>query len=518
MPWEDILVSSKILGHISSGVYRSAGGALKELVSNAYDANATRVVITTNHPSFDIITCRDNGDGMTKDEFVILMKGGIGESRKRIGYDKTKDLDRPIIGWLGIGMLGIAQVCHVFSVTSHHRESKTAFQATIKLIDFLHEKIFDTSPEREKEDLDVGKFSIEPIEFIEEQCGTYIVASDMRSAFVSKFRGFPGNPLPSKFTVFLDKIHSSRSINELGDYWQMIWELSIACPVPYIDSGPFNWVNIAYKKEHRESFNQIKKKLQDYTFEVIIDGLSLRKPIIYPFPQKTYDGKKLKGELFFFSFNEKIYGRPLMLQGYIYLQNGRAVEPFELRGLLIRIRNVAIGLYDSTFLKYPKIEGPRFNWLSGEIYVNEGLESALNIDRDSFNEMHAHYVKLQKITHNILASVFSQASQGVRKRSQSKREKEKKQRIKVVEDILKQEFGTEYGVYFSEEINTEYPIELDMERKILIIYSNNPIWPRSKTMLEQVQFSATAFEIAMSHSEKERKEVFYQTLKNLLSN
>ena len=63
MSWKDITVSSKIVGHISSGVYRSAGGALKELVSNAFDADATQVYITTNWPSFDVITCQDNGIG-----------------------------------------------------------------------------------------------------------------------------------------------------------------------------------------------------------------------------------------------------------------------------------------------------------------------------------------------------------------------------------------------------------------------------------------------------------------------
>lgn len=65
MDWQNIIVSSKILGHISAGVYRSPAGAIKELVSNAFDANATRVAITTNWLSFDIITCRDNGSGMT---------------------------------------------------------------------------------------------------------------------------------------------------------------------------------------------------------------------------------------------------------------------------------------------------------------------------------------------------------------------------------------------------------------------------------------------------------------------
>ena len=125
---ENIRVSSKILGHISAGIYRSPGGALKELISNAFDADATRVVITTNWPSFDVITCRDNGDGMTKEKFKRIMTKEIGDSNKRITNDgNNKDLTnqgRPIIGWLGIGMLGIAQICHEFQIISHHRKLK----------------------------------------------------------------------------------------------------------------------------------------------------------------------------------------------------------------------------------------------------------------------------------------------------------------------------------------------------------------------------------------------------------
>src|SRR5262245_50913080 len=114
MNWENITVSSKILGHLSAGIYRTAGGALKEFVSNAFDANATRVVITTNHPSFDIISCRDNGSGIRAVDFQRIMRGGIGDSLKRVDGDRTSNLSRPVIGRLGIGMLGIAQVCHQF--------------------------------------------------------------------------------------------------------------------------------------------------------------------------------------------------------------------------------------------------------------------------------------------------------------------------------------------------------------------------------------------------------------------
>ncbi len=58
-----IKLSSKTLVHISSGLYRSTANALKELISNAFDADATLVEINTISPRFDTLTCKDNGTG-----------------------------------------------------------------------------------------------------------------------------------------------------------------------------------------------------------------------------------------------------------------------------------------------------------------------------------------------------------------------------------------------------------------------------------------------------------------------
>ena len=174
--WEEITVSKKILGHISAGVYRSAGGALKELVSNAFDANARHVIITTNWPSFDIFTCRDDGDGMTSADFRRIMTGGIGDSIKRITAEYTDDLRRPVIGWLGIGMLGVAQICHEFTITCHHRQTQTAFKATVKLMDFLREKMAESEAAPSgSQPLEVGQFSIEDMIYDANLAGTYIV-------------------------------------------------------------------------------------------------------------------------------------------------------------------------------------------------------------------------------------------------------------------------------------------------------------------------------------------------------
>ena len=81
----ELIVSSKVIGHISEGLYRGPAGVFKELISNAFDANARTVWISTGRPRFDLVSIRDDGDGMTFDKFEEIMTGGIGDSDKRIG-------------------------------------------------------------------------------------------------------------------------------------------------------------------------------------------------------------------------------------------------------------------------------------------------------------------------------------------------------------------------------------------------------------------------------------------------
>ena len=382
--WQEIKVSSKILGHISAGIYRTPGGAIKELVSNAFDADATRVAIATNWPSFDIITCRDNGNGMPPEKFEKIMTQEIGNSTKSTEINEfgenVTDQGRPIIGWLGIGMLGVAQICHEFKLISHNKKEKSAFRAVIRLGDFRDEEEYSVSQEQPVE---VGQYKIETIKYDPIKAGTYVIASEMRTAFVMKFRKSLGKkpiPLPSKFSEFLKVIHRARSIKSLSDYWQMVWELSLACPIPYKDEGPFNWEKIDAESELKTQLIELQKGLNGYKFDVVIDGLSLRKPIQFPLFSPTLPKKKqTRGRLFKLNKLVDVFGGTLKLFGYIYLQYSRAVEPMELRGLLIRLRNTAIGTYDSTLFQYPKVPSPPFNWLSGEIYVKGDLELALDI-------------------------------------------------------------------------------------------------------------------------------------------
>src|SRR5690242_6153004 len=96
----DIVAAQKIIADISTGVYRSPAAALKELISNAYDADATVVTVDTDPPHFRTLSIEDNGTGMSIDKFLDVVSH-IGGSKKRIERDASPVYKRKLIGRIG---------------------------------------------------------------------------------------------------------------------------------------------------------------------------------------------------------------------------------------------------------------------------------------------------------------------------------------------------------------------------------------------------------------------------------
>src|SRR5437868_3503620 len=77
-----LTTNERVLARITEGIYRQPSSALRELISNAYDADAREVVILTDAPRFSEIIVRDDGLGLTPETLVHLVKN-IGGSAKR---------------------------------------------------------------------------------------------------------------------------------------------------------------------------------------------------------------------------------------------------------------------------------------------------------------------------------------------------------------------------------------------------------------------------------------------------
>lgn len=120
--------SDRVIARVTDGIYRQPASALRELISNAWDADATNVTILTDAPRFSRIYIRDDGLGMSHKTLSRLVKS-IGGSAKR--QDEGRDLGitssdnpdltpsgRPIIGKIGIGLFSVSQIARNFQITT----------------------------------------------------------------------------------------------------------------------------------------------------------------------------------------------------------------------------------------------------------------------------------------------------------------------------------------------------------------------------------------------------------------
>lgn len=448
--WADIVLSARAFGHLSQGLYRTPAGAIKELISNSFDAGAKKVWIHTDFPRFMTFSCEDNGRGMPLSEFKRLVNKGIGDSLKRIP-GSADGLKRPLIGRLGLGILALAQICTQFEITSHHKQSSSAFRATIRFLPYTREEMDKKAVEAEESGVPVpgGLYRAAAIPYDRAAPALRIFTKDMRPSYQSVMRdlehfanmektkkGVTIHPYPS-FPAFLNSIYpddeqaGAKSLTERSDYEQLLFGLALAPPLPFIPKR--NVVVNLPRIEKRQNM------LERFNFHLEVDNIALLNPACLPSDRERTsaancefdepedveftlkDGaikeacivtrrrvfvkdSDLTFNLYDFAYDGEVGGRRLRFSGYIFQQTGR-LYPRDIQGVLIRINNVAIGKYDNSLLNYATAEGPRFSMVSSELFIEEGFEDALNIDRDSFNELHPHYLRVRRYLHCLLSEL-----------------------------------------------------------------------------------------------------------------
>lgn len=464
--WQPIYLSAKVFGHLSQGLYRTPAGAIKELISNSFDADARLVRIHTGFPRFETFSCEDNGTGLSRDEFLRLMDRGIGSSYKRTSVSAvTEVFKRPLIGRLGLGILSLAQICTQFDIISHHKQSKNGFRATIQFPPYTRQEMDKIATGLRQDDdqkIHGGQYRISKEKYDPAKQGLRIFTKYLREPFRKRMRslrnfankGVFGRTGPYKtFENYLDAIYSpqylTQSLNLFSDYDQLLFGLALAAPLPFVEDR-----NLAV---HLPIIRKRQAELKKYKFRVQVDNLSLANPVCLPSdrdantakschlsgserkeflltdgPAKesctvlqhgvTVKGSDVRFNLYEIRYsNKEVAGSELAFNGYLFQQIGR-LYPRDIQGVLIRLQNVAIGRSDNSMLNYPYAEGPRYSMVSSELFVQRGFEDALNIDRDSFNELHPHYIRVQSYVHSLLHElIFPKTWKEEKERHRSRR-------------------------------------------------------------------------------------------------
>lgn len=497
--------NQRVFARITDGIYREPASALRELIANAYDADATEVRVYTDAPRFSKIVVRDNGHGLDEKTLAHIICN-IGGSLKRssdgkfheVTSQEDKNLSpkkRRLIGKLGIGLFSVSQITHHIVIVSKIKNDNKRL-----VCDILLRPQSEVEAEADEDNYVTGKAEITyvPAEDLESS-GTEITLLNVRpfvqESLQSKLlwnaiqferqtaggeieevefdledelKDLPREPdfhigevdptdaellitterlpwLPSdepveKFRKLVSKValltaDAKRGNVKLKDcldtYLRMIWSISLSVPIEYIEKHPFDVrasdnVEIylisnggrgsAPEKVELTDQETLESKLgfsarrneSDLPFSVIIDGVELRRPISI-----AGDTDRAKGQLMFVgraspslsSVPESYRGGELEFEYYM-LWNSKVV-PLEHNGCLIRINGANGTLFDSAFLEYQVSEQTRLRQLSGEVFAIKGLDSALNIDRESFNIAHPHYQYLKRWMHNALRQFMS---------------------------------------------------------------------------------------------------------------
>ena len=533
-----IRVADITLAQLSRGLYKSTASVFKELISNAHDADATEVNINTNYPAFDFISCVDNGTSMTIEEFLRYFSAeGIGSCIKRKhNKDVTDIYKRPIIGKLGIGMLAIAQLCDSFQIESHYVDEKTdkgkAYWAEIVLEDIFpfsnREETIRNNNEKKKE-IDVGTWTYKEIEYDKTKKGFRIYSSDVRKTFRDEMKNSLDSSQQKKMSFNLSDLHtefyekSNKSIRDCKAYLETIWELGILCSLPYygdIKKCPVDLSTFTSQETKSDEYkkavhviNDKQKEFLDGNFRVVFDGIELKRYIKLP------NEENVISKLYHIAYNDKVYGSKLKFSGYLFAQVARAVRPLELNGVQIRLKRVGIGGYDSTFLKYYKeIETIRNKWVSGEIFVEEGLEIALNIDRDSFNEHDEHFKKLQSVLHEKLDTVFNEIRNISKESHVTERSKTDKRLKESLQRTVSEESNGKIKLTFKEMGKTEPVIKVDKQSGQIILNTSSRPSKKKKnnSIIQSIEIAYYISRELHKNDEEARHEKFLQLIKRIL--
>jgi len=483
----DLSTSQRIIARVTDGIYREPWAAFRELIANAYDADATRVILETGAPDFSQVIIRDNGNGMTRETVAYVVKS-IGGSSKRTVTGQTyntvssdsSDMSpggRPLIGKIGIGLFAVAQLTQHFQIITKAAGDSFRTSATIELRTHDEER----TSEDDGSDFVAGEVSItsETVhESDKDTHGTTIVLYELKpeirrslqsnrrwrlsetigpdSQAVRAAPTYHIGALPKQIPGYIDGIEpnfpwsqndsptekfkalvqaaadiSGRSkapalLEHFDDYMKLIWQLSLAMPLDYIDGHPFDSVDAngmmfleAPAGARTATFielegQSLRSKLglssgnesKRLPFKVFVDGVELKRPITCPSELRRASRIKapmmLAGKVTsaFKDAELERAGGQLSFEAYLYWNS--QIVPKETQGVLIRVREASGTLFDRSFLDYQTSEQNRLSQISAEIFVKQGLDSAINIDRESFNYSHPHFLYIQKWLHRAI--------------------------------------------------------------------------------------------------------------------
>jgi hypothetical protein len=243
---------------------------------------------------------------------------------------------------------------------------------------------------------------------------------------------------------------SSPSLDQTLDYYlAMVWRISLSAPLKYVEEHPFQLTNQSDVDFYSLSGNAtpdlirlkqgetIGKRLDVHVphdahpFKIFIDELELKRPVL--FRQFTRTALQLieRPKMFIGKYPDEGESDSLSLTAYFYWSY--ETVPKENNGIMVRIAGASGTLFDPKFLGFRTSESVRLRQVSSEAFIEQGLENALNVDRESFVETDESVRELQRWVHRCMTRIFSRLKADQRAAAAEKRALEDSQIVQRVE-------------------------------------------------------------------------------------
>lgn len=409
-----------IVPEVSAQTYETIAKQFREVVSNSVDANARNIRISINIEKDDTyVLFSDDGEGMTLNELKNQYLALGGSER---WYEQEK------IGRIGIGFLAIAPLCEYAEIYTRKRGTNEAIAARLEL-GKLVDKRFRMG---EIKDIPVGKI-IEEIPNAEEMG---------LSAHYTK--------------IFLHRVKPKirQAFSNPDMFREFSNELRTLLPLEYPPKCRlFDYISEELKSMLIEEAN--KHKINVY----LNSDSKLVKRVFGDDPSERFAHvEEIR--------NERV-GKARVL-GYL-IDSQAKIRNWN--GLVTRYANVAVE--DSGFLGYEGHESAKPR-VMGELFL-AGLNknTAISINRNSFNEDDLGYRQVQAYIHERLLGFFSpHYKRSIIRSAVNKRMR----RIKTIPKILSAtatSLSPVFTVYEMEKDSIERPIDLTKKVNLFDFHVEN---------------------------------------------
>lgn len=437
-PWpKNLSVDLRIVKLLSAKTYEDFPNALRELISNAFDADALKISITVNLEK-DIIEIADDGNGMTPGDFDYFLRIA-GQQR---GKNISPVYKRKRIGQFGIGFLAIFPFGKTIRIVSTARNSDIQFEATIPSEDFLADNI---SP------IDIEKIPIfgteKKSESYRDQHKTIIQITGL-SKLARMY--FAENEEAGKDQRYVRNWESQRKLK-----WWLEENLPLKYPKNSIYNDAFKDVNLPTVKV---TFNG-KELFRNSSGTHILES-----------KEWEYEGIKCV---------------------YCIATDWKAIHPLEGRYLKQRLRNVGVGDRESFDVQTLGRAYSRMHWLTGEIHYLEGMNELIAIDRQKFYDspqyeaLKEYFVERLRYCANYIEDV-DVARRDINKKLKDSRGSEVGERKEIINRNVKKLELRGFKVVVKEISQTQVKsssrsnarkkpsVSIDIENKIVEVIENHP--------------------------------------------